>query len=245
MVRTVVGWLFTALCWPLILGLHFLLLKRTPERWLVALIHFWGWSALRITGVRLVLENPSTIATPGSRVVVANHQSGLELATGAAIYAPGTLAIGKREILYVPLINLIWWGLDFIRIDRSNHTTAVAALEGVAREVVRHRRTLILAPEGTRSVDGNILPFKKGAFHIAIEAQVPIHPIVIAGARECLPRHGLVIRPGEVRIRFLPPVETKGKTRADLDALRDAIRETMIREYEALRARVGTGPNLP
>ncbi len=221
--------------WSILLAIHFLLLKRTPSALLARSIRFWGRASLGILGIRLVLETESTLAGRAPRVAVNNHQSGLDLLWAAAICPEAPLGIGKRELIWFPMLNLIWWGLDFIRVDRSNTEKAVASLDGVAEAINRGRRTFMVAPEGTRTPDGSLLPFKKGAFHIAIAAQAPIYPILVDGAFQLLPRSDWIPRPGTLRLRFLPPIETRGLTLADKDALRDRVQAVMAEALAEMR----------
>jgi 1-acyl-sn-glycerol-3-phosphate acyltransferase len=235
--RTVVAWFFAAIAWVSLLILHMLCFKRLPDRVFTGIARASGRITLAIVGIRLELLNESTVSDRAPRVLICNHQSGLDLLWGAAISPPRPLAIGKRELKYIPLVNLLWWGLDFIRIDRSDPARARATLQGVAQAIRRGSRTLVIAPEGTRSPDGTILPFKKGAFHIAIEAQVPICPVVVAGAFRLLPKGHFVIRPGTIRLRFLEPVPTAGLGVDAIDGLIARTRGAMLEAFEALSSR--------
>jgi 1-acyl-sn-glycerol-3-phosphate acyltransferase len=235
LLRSIVVWTFTTTYWSALIAVHLLCLKRLPPRWVAAAAQFWGRVTLRLLGIRLEILNESTIATQQARVIIVNHQSAVDMAWGAAICPPAPLGIGKREIIYVPVFNLIWWGMGFIRINRSNHAAAIRALEGVASLITSGRRSLIVAPEGTRTPDGTIGPFKKGAFHIARQAQVPICPVVVSGAFETLPKGSVLPGKGHIRLRFLPPVPTQGLTRENEDAFIENIRQDMIRAYEELQ----------
>lgn len=181
--------------------------------------------------------NPSTVETQAPRVVVCNHQSALDMMWMASIIAPAALTFGKRQLVYVPFVNLAWWVLGFVLVDRENPSRAAAVLEGAADLIVRGRRSLIVAPEGTRSRDGEFLPFKRGAFLIAVRAQVPIHPVVVSNAHELCPRGSWLPRPGVVRLRFLPPVETRGLSEADARGLMERVRADMLAAYEGDRPR--------
>ena len=127
-------------------------------------------------GVKLEIVGPDLLTERKARVVVMNHQSTLDMAWMSAIIPPAPLVIGKKELIYIPMINLAWWAVRFIRIDRGNHAKAIAALAGVGEMIVRERRSLVIAPEGTRSRSGEIQHFKKGAFHMARQAGVPRLP---------------------------------------------------------------------
>jgi 1-acyl-sn-glycerol-3-phosphate acyltransferase len=234
LLRSAVVWIFMTIYWPIVIGIHLLCLKRLPPSFIATAARRWGWAALWILGIRLEIQNESTISTQAARVVIVNHQSAVDLVWGAVICPPSPLGIGKREVVYVPIFNLIWWGLDFIRIDRSNHAQAILALAGVADLVAKDRRSLIIAPEGTRTPDGSIGKFKKGAFLLARQARVPICPVVVSGAFESLPKGNILPRKGTIKLRFLPPVSTEGVTKENEPEFIERIREDMIRVYREL-----------
>lgn len=188
------------------------------------------------------LVNPSTLEGRGSRVVVSNHQSALDMVVGAALAPEGVVVVAKKEIAYIPFINLGWWALDFIRIDRGNPKKAIQSLSGVAQKISSNRRSLWILSEGTRSPPGEVRAFKKGAFHIAIEAQVPVYPVAIYGTGELLSKKGYLPQPGLIQIQFLPPVETRGMTAQDVDALAGQVQRQVAEAYEALKQkRLGAG----
>jgi putative phosphoserine phosphatase/1-acylglycerol-3-phosphate O-acyltransferase len=106
-------------------------------------------------------------------------------------------------------------------VDRSNTAKAIQAL-GPAVEALRHGRSLIIAPEGTRSTTAAVGRFKKGAFRLAMDAGVPIVPVVFRNVLDALPKGAFVVRPAVVEVEVLPPVETSSWT---LDTLDDRIRD--------------------
>jgi len=191
-------------------------------------IRFWGSTTFRILDVPIHIINKSTIEARQARVVVCNHQSALDLAWGGVICPPLPVTIGKKEVIWIPILNLLFWALDFIRIDRSNTVKALASLQGVAEKIRLGARSLVIAPEGTRSPDGEILPFKKGAFHIAIEGQLPIHPVVVHGAYEILPKQRILPSRGPLYIEFLEPITTVGMKREQVSELTQLV-ETRVR----------------
>ena len=161
--RTIVGWTFTAVYLTTLILTYVLCFKRWPDRWIQRGIRFWGRATFAILGIRVELVNTSTIETRAARIMIVNHQSTLDLLWGASIYPPAPLAIGKREVAWIPLLNVAWWGLDFIRIDRKNREKALKSIAHVGETTIKGARTLVIAPEGTRSATGELLPFKKGA----------------------------------------------------------------------------------
>lgn len=132
-------------------------------------------------------------------------------------------------------------------IDRANRTTARAAFDGAAKTMHSERQSVFIFPEGTRSYaeKPELLPFKKGAFHLAIQAQVPIVPIVTANYSHVLNVKKKIFNPGAVDVSVLPPIPTKGLTTADVDALVKRTRDAMLDELIRLSHVSGTGNGVP
>lgn len=232
--RAILGWTFAGLYWTAFISLCIICLGQLPDSFSAAVIRLWGRTMLRIAGVKLQYLNESTLQGRCSRVIVINHQSALDILWGAAILPEGALGIGKKEIIFIPMLNLLWWFFGFIRIDRSNPAQSHQALANVADLVRENDRSLIMAPEGTRSPTPDLLPFKKGAFRIAIQAQVPIYPVLIKGAFELWPKTQLMPKPGTIKIQFLPPIPTQGMRLENLDGLVSQVRSEMERALKGM-----------
>ena len=108
------------------------------------------------------------------------------------------------------------WLTNIDYVDRTDNVAAREAL-GPALESLRSGTSLVIAPEGTRSPTPRLLPFKKGAFHLAMQARVPMIPVVIRNASEIMPAHSMILTPGTVQVRVLPPVPTDDWTADNLD----------------------------
>ncbi|MEO5971563.1 MAG: lysophospholipid acyltransferase family protein [Bdellovibrionia bacterium] len=237
--RTLIAWLFTSLYWSIVPLLQLLTFKKIPEAFMAGSVRFWATTTFAILGIRLEFLNASTIEGRGSQVNVSNHQSGLDMVVGAALSPDGIVVVAKKEIAYIPFINLGWWALDFIKIDRSNTQKAIQSLSGVAQRIVNEKRTVWILPEGTRSPPGEIRQFKKGAFHIAIEAQAPVYPVVICGAGELMSKKDYLPKPGVIQIKFLPPVETRGMTAKDVDTLISQVQGQITVAYNEMQQKRG------
>jgi 1-acyl-sn-glycerol-3-phosphate acyltransferase len=237
--RSVLGylaaWVFTVLYWLPLLVVGLATGGWFTRRYLAPLAHAWGRAVLGLVGVRVVVEGGELLEGAASRVVVVNHQSSLDLLWGAVITPPRAIAIGKKELIYIPVVNALWWIMGFVRVDRSDTHKALRSLSGVSARVRDGKRTLFVAPEGTRTPTGEVLPFKKGAFWIAMESGAPIVPVVVHGAFELLPRARVIPRPGVIHLRVLPPVPTAGWRREELDANIARVRDAMMDAYAALR----------
>lgn len=124
-------------------------------------------------------------------------------------------------------------------IERTQREQAVAAFAKAAEQMHTHKQSVFIFPEGTRSYydHPDMLPFKKGAFHLATQAQVPVVPIVVANYSNILDMKKKVFRTGMIPVKVLAPVSTKDKTKDDVDALLAQVREDMDRELKALTAK--------
>jgi len=132
-------------------------------------------------------------------------------------------------------------------IDRANRATARAAFDGAAKVMQTERQSVFIFPEGTRSyaTSPELLPFKKGAFHLAIQAQVPIVPIVVANYSHVLNVKERKFKPGVIPVSVLPAISTKGLTAADADSLTTKTRDAMMDELIRLSHLSGVGNGVP
>jgi 1-acyl-sn-glycerol-3-phosphate acyltransferase len=111
-------------------------------------------------------------------------------------------------------------------------------LTAAAQRMAREKLTVFIAPEGTRSKDGSLQPFKKGGFHLALESQAPVVPVVIDGGHALHPRSQFWSRAGRIRVRVLPPISTVGLTREDLPAFAESLHARYAAELAVMRGEV-------
>jgi len=177
-------------------------------------------------------------------VVVSNHESYADIFL--ACHFPWEMKwLSKHTIFKIPVMGwMMRMALD-VPVHRGQRESGVTAL-AECRDRLARRVSVMIFAEGTRSPTDELLPFKDGAFHLAIESGVPILPIAIAGTRNCMAKHSFAFRPAHAKARVLEPISTEGLTRADLAALRDrtratidAARRVLQRELEIADARVG------
>ncbi len=192
-----------------------------------------------ITGIKVKFLNPGVEDENRPCIFVANHQSALDILVFGKHYPRRTVLIGKKEIWYVPFFNIFYWAGRNIFIDRKNRTHSIAGLEQAVAHIHKHRASIWIFPEGTRNrSDQPLLNFKKGAFHMAIKAQVPIVPIVASSMRGFMNWDAKLLRPGKVLVKTLPAISTHGMTNADIEPLMLRVREIMEKEILHLTAMV-------
>lgn len=195
------------------------LLDDLPRRWARLL--------LRAAGVQVIMENLDVIDPERPQILVANHTSWFDVLALTAFFPGPYRFVAKEELASIPVFGPAWQACGHIAIDRQDRRRAIASLGVARRRLEEDRPTVIMFPEGTRSATGELRPFKKGAFVLAIETGVEVVPAGIVGSREVMKKGSLAIRPGTIRIRFGTPISVAGRTVSDRNQLttesRDAV----------------------
>lgn len=191
-----------------------------------------GWSRAVVAHARIRLQVTGTEKlSPGETyVVMSNHQSLYDIPVLFQVVGPNIRMIAKRELFHVPIFGGALEASGFVAIDRRNRNKAIRGLDR-ARAVLTGGTHVWIAPEGTRSRTGKLLPFKKGAFYLAFEAGLPILPVTLSGTRDALPAKGLRSRPGaKVRVTIHPHVDPRpyaARGKPGRQALMDHVRRTI------------------
>ena len=191
----------------------------------------FGRGGLKICGITLDKQGFSEIEKHQPCIYVANHQSALDILTFGTIYPRNSVVIAKKEIAWIPILNLYYVAAGNILIDRQKRNSAFASINQAAKKVREKGASVWLFAEGTRNRKRDkevMLPMKKGAFYLAIETQCPIVPIVSGPIDHVINVKKHMLKPGVVKLRALPPIETKGMTSADVDALAEKTRNVMV-----------------
>ena len=187
----------------------------------------WGEIGALIAGLKLRVNGEEHLWEQRPAVFVFNHQSAMDTLIMAKLLRRDFTGIGKKEISRQPIMGPALKAFDAVLIDRENIKNPKEALLP-AVEALKAGRSIIIAPEGTRSQDENLGSFKSGAFHLAQQAGVPVVPVVIHNALDSLSRNGGIIRPAEVEVTVLEPVSTARWTRKSVSGNRRKIRQKFL-----------------
>lgn len=188
----------------------------------------WSRTMLRAAGVRVELEGLENLDPPRPAVLVSNHQSWYDVFALAGHLPVDYRFVGKAELARIPVFGPAWLACGNIAIDRSNRAGAIRSLSVAGQRLVEDRAVVVMFPEGTRSTDGCLLPFKKGAFMLALQLGVPIIPVAVAGTRAIMPKGAWSVRPGTVRVRFGEPIEVDGFDQSQRDLLIELVRRRIF-----------------
>jgi lysophosphatidate acyltransferase len=191
-----------------------------------------------ILGIKVVIKNPEALTTRPA-VFVANHQSELDILMLGATFPQYCSVTGKKILKYYPFLGWFMTLSGAVYIDRVNRDNALKAFSSAIEQVKSRNQSVFIFPEGTRSysLTPKLLPFKKGAFHFAQQAQIPIIPWVVSNYSKVFSFKTRTFVPGTIEIEVLEPVSTVGKTTADVNELVNVVESRMT---EAV-ARLGYG----
>ena len=208
-------------------------LLGAADRHRAALMSFTSYAenALDLAGVRLDIKNEKYLWEKRPAIFVINHQSILDGYIAPALVKRDYFMMGKIEAGDLPILGPMLKDAGFILFDRTNREAAIAACDDAA-ERIKEGYSLCIAPEGTRSYSKRLEPFKKGAFHIALQTGAPIVPIVVKNATELWPRGQNFVRSGTLHIEILKPVPTKNWTKETLGKNLESLHQKYLKALD-------------
>ena len=191
----------------------------------------WGQSILFASRIHVTVKGFSNIDPDKPYIFMPNHMSNGDIPVLLAHLKVQFRWLAKAELFRVPLLGFAMKRAGYISIDRSNRKSAFESLARAA-QTIRNGRSVLIFPEGTRSRDQSIKAFKKGGFVLAVESGVPIVPVVIHGTWRIMSKNGLMIRPGNVTLEILEPIETRDYSRGTKDELLERVRGVIVENFE-------------
>lgn len=234
MIRTIFVWSCIVMA-TLVLG--FLALITYPFDRKGRVVHhyarLWGTVALLANRVKVKIEGMENLNGEGPYVFMSNHQGSYDIFAllGHLPYQFKWLA--KKELFSIPFFGWTMAAAGYISIDREGTRETVEAMN-VAAQKIRDGMSVVIFPEGSRSPDGSIQPFKKGGFTLAVKSKVPVVPIAISGSRNIMPKDKLTTAAGEIRMFVDHPIETQHCSSKDRELLMKKVRETISDNFKLI-----------
>ncbi|ACX86193.1 1-acylglycerol-3-phosphate O-acyltransferase [Pectobacterium parmentieri] len=211
-----------------IFGLFYCLFSPRNPRHVATFGHLFGRLSV-VFGLKVDMRIPEDAAHYGNCIYIANHQNNYDMVTVSSAVQPRTVTVGKKSLLWIPFFGPLYWLTGNLLIDRENRTKAHGTIAQVVKHIKERNTSIWMFPEGTRSRGRGLMPFKTGAFHAAISANVPIVPICVSTTSNKVKlnrwNNGLVI------VEMLPPIDTSAYTK-------DQVRELATHCHDVMAAKI-------
>ena len=205
-------------------------------RYATAVFRGWARSLLLAAGIKPEISGLENIEPEKSYILIANHQSHMDIPVLSCVLPVPLRIIAKKELFKIPFLGWGMKGVGMLSIDRSNRKKSIDTLKEAEEIIKTHVLSILAFPEGTRSDDGKIHPFKKGPFILAINTGLPLLPVSVSGTRKITPKGKISIHPGRVKVIIHPPVSTDNLTLGDRHKLVEDFQKTIqkgfIENYE-------------
>ncbi len=191
----------------------------------------WAWSVSKFMGLTFSLHGAEKIVPGTSYIITPNHQSNADILALVMTMPVRFRWVIKKELLKIPLFGWAVGSTGAISLDRSNREESVRRLrEGTSK--LQGGWSVIIYPEGTRTSDGLIQPFKKGPFMMAVQSGIPILPVTCNGAFKVLPKKTIALRPGHISVTIGNPIPTDGLAEKDVPELIETTRQEMLANFD-------------
>ncbi|MBX5483190.1 MAG: 1-acyl-sn-glycerol-3-phosphate acyltransferase [Myxococcaceae bacterium] len=201
---------------------------RSGAVWMARLI--WAPFLVYMSRAKLIVEGREHVDPKRPTIYVSNHQSTFDIPVLFVSLPVNFRFVAKQALRWVPVLGWYLWIGGHILIDRSNRHAAIRTLDRAA-EKIRGGTSILIFPEGTRSPDGRILPFKKGPFALALKAGVAICPVTIEGTARLMPKNSWKIRlGGTIRVKIGAPIDASTYGPEERDRLMRDVRDAIIRQ---------------
>ena len=201
------------------------------------IVNHWARVFLTIPPVSIRVEGVENIDPSRRYVVASNHLSQFDIPLLFHVLPLHGRFLSKKEVFRIPVVGRAMRTIGIIEIDReAGGGSSRRAITAGVKVAAERGYSLLVFPEGTRSRDGNLLPFKKGAARIAIDTQLPLLPVILEGSDRIMRADSKWIHPGHVHVRVLEPIETEGLTnKNDLNRVMDQLEQSITDNYTEMR----------
>lgn len=199
-------------------------LLRIPVVKIQAVPHFWGWLITTWSGISVRVEGLERLDRSKPYIFVANHQSQFDIFVLDGFLDIDFRWLAKKELFRLPFFGWAMLLAGSIPVDRSHGRKALKSLDEAAKRIAAGA-SVVIFPEGTRSPDGQLQPFKAGAMQLAIKSGVELVPMAISGTHEVLPKGKILARPGKVVIRLGTPVDSREFSSKEKQALAELLHD--------------------
>lgn len=197
-----------------------------------------GRTMMWLSACPLTIEGRERLDPSRPALYVSNHTSILDVFMGMWFAPVGTVGVAKKQVVWYPLLGQLYLLSGHLRIDRGNSSKAVRSLQRLADYVRRHELSIWMWPEGTRSRDGRLLPFKKGIVHLAVQTGLPVVPVVVEGAHRAWEKGSLALARVPIRVRVLEAIDTSGwdlaRIEEHLAEIHEAFRRALPNDQQPL-----------
>ncbi|KAH0630344.1 hypothetical protein JD844_013285 [Phrynosoma platyrhinos] len=182
-------------------------------------------------GIKVKVQGLENLPDEDSYVMVANHQGALDFSVYSQFFPPRCVPICKKEFLYMGPLGLAFWLCGYFFIDRQHRSQAITTMLHIQKTMLTNKFRIFICPEGTRNYSTSMLPFKHGAFHLAVQAQVPVVPVVISSYKSFFNKKEKKFTKGKCIVQILPKVETQGLNAENVAELTNRVRDTMLNVF--------------
>lgn len=235
MIRALILSIFYALLVPAAALVGFPVLFVTGRVDFLYRVALWGAHlGARLVGVRWETIGRDRLDPNQTYIFMANHTSNIDPPVIVPLIGRRVFILAKKELFKIPIFGYAMRKARFIAVDRQNRNAAIDSVRR-ATEVLQSGLSMMVYPEGTRSRDGKLLPFKKGPFHLAMDSGASVVPVTIIGAHEIWPKGTFRVTPGTIRVVFHAPVDPHGypSREALMEDVRAIIESALPEKYRA------------
>ncbi|MFP2933244.1 lysophospholipid acyltransferase family protein [Pyxidicoccus sp. 3LG] len=233
--------IFVAGAWTLVsfpLAILAMVLTLNPANSVWVARRIWSPVLLWAGGGKLEVIGAENVDPKRPTIYVGNHQSTIDIPAHFMAVPVPFRYVAKSQLKWVPLIGWYLALAGHVFVNRTNRSKAIASLDAAAAKI-RGGVSIFLYPEGTRSTDGRVLPFKKGPFALALKSRVPVCPVTIEGSGNLMPKSTWNITPGPIRVKIGKPIDTTAFAENDREGLARAVREVIIADSLAMGGKGG------